>query len=61
MLAHAFEIEQSLAMIAQAKQELRADGFDFDENVKVGAMIRSQQRRWSLPMFVKETGFYLSD
>ena len=57
MLAHDFEIEQSLAMIAQAKQELRADGFDFDENVKVGAMIEVPAAALSLPMFVKKLDF----
>ncbi len=57
MLAHAFEIEQSLAMIAQAKQELRAEGFEFDENVKVGAMIEVPAAALSLPMFVKKLDF----
>lgn len=57
MLAHAFEIDQSLAMIEQAKQELRSDGIDFDANVKIGAMIEVPAAALSLPMFVKKLDF----
>ena len=57
MLAHAFEIEQSLAMIAQAKQELRSEGIAFDDAVKVGAMIEVPAAALSLPMFVKKLDF----
>ncbi|WMW80462.1 phosphoenolpyruvate--protein phosphotransferase [Undibacterium cyanobacteriorum] len=57
MLAHAFEIDQSLAMIEQAKQELRSEGVDFDVNVKVGAMIEVPAAALSLPMFVKKLDF----
>jgi phosphotransferase system enzyme I (PtsI) len=39
MLSHAFEIDQSLNMIAQAKAELRAERVKFDEAIEVGAMI----------------------
>lgn len=57
MLAHAFEIDQSLAMLEQAKQELRSEGADFDANVKVGAMIEVPAAALSLPMFVKKLDF----
>ncbi|MBA5636179.1 phosphoenolpyruvate--protein phosphotransferase [Duganella sp. LX20W] len=57
MLAHAFEIDQSLAMIAQAKAELREEGVKFDETVEVGAMIEIPAAALALPMFVKRMDF----
>jgi phosphotransferase system enzyme I (PtsI) len=39
MLASAGEIDQALAMIAQAKESLREQGIPFDPNVPVGGMI----------------------
>lgn len=57
MLAHAFEIDQSLAMIAQAKAELREAGLKFDDGVEVGAMIEIPAAALALPMFVKRMDF----
>jgi phosphoenolpyruvate-protein phosphotransferase (PTS system enzyme I) len=57
MLAHAFEIDQSLAMVAQAKAELREEGVKFDETVEVGAMIEIPAAALALPMFVKRMDF----
>jgi phosphoenolpyruvate-protein phosphotransferase (PTS system enzyme I) len=57
MLAHAFEIDQSLAMIAQAKQQLRDRNVKFDESVEVGAMIEIPAAALALPMFVKRMDF----
>jgi phosphotransferase system enzyme I (PtsI) len=57
MLAHAFEIDQSLAMIAQAKAELREAGVKFDDKVDVGAMIEIPAAALALPMFVKRMDF----
>jgi phosphoenolpyruvate-protein phosphotransferase (PTS system enzyme I) len=57
MLAHAFEIDQSLAMVAQAKAELREEGAKFDETVEVGAMIEIPAAALALPMFVKRMDF----
>jgi phosphotransferase system enzyme I (PtsI) len=57
MIAHAFEIEQSLAMIAQAKKELALDGVAFDDAIAVGAMIEVPAAALSLPMFVKKLDF----
>jgi phosphotransferase system enzyme I (PtsI) len=57
MLAHAFEIDQSLAMIAQAKAELREQGVKFDDDVDVGAMIEIPAAALALPMFVKRMDF----
>jgi phosphotransferase system enzyme I (PtsI) len=57
MLAHAFEIDQSLTMIAQAKAELRAERMKFDEAIEVGAMIEIPAAALALPMFVKRMDF----
>ncbi|TCS37891.1 phosphoenolpyruvate--protein phosphotransferase [Paucimonas lemoignei] len=57
MLAHAFEIEQTLSMIAQAKEQLRDAGKKFDENIKVGAMIEIPAAALALPMFIKRMDF----
>jgi phosphotransferase system enzyme I (PtsI) len=57
MLAHAFEIDQSLMMVAQAKAELREAHIKFDDNVDVGAMIEIPAAALALPMFVKRMDF----
>ena len=57
MLAHAFEIDQSLAMVAQAKAELREQNIKFDDDIDVGAMIEIPAAALALPMFVKRMDF----
>ncbi|MFM2086319.1 MAG: phosphoenolpyruvate--protein phosphotransferase, partial [Pseudomonadota bacterium] len=57
MLAHAFEIDQSLSMIEQAKASLREEGVKFDEEIEVGAMIEIPAAALALPMFVKRMDF----
>jgi phosphotransferase system enzyme I (PtsI) len=57
MLAHAFEIDQSLSMIAQAKQQLREQNIKFDDAIEVGAMIEIPAAALALPMFVKRMDF----
>jgi phosphotransferase system enzyme I (PtsI) len=57
MLAHAFEIDQSLGMIAQAKQQLREQNVKFDDTIEVGAMIEIPAAALALPMFVKRMDF----
>jgi phosphoenolpyruvate-protein phosphotransferase (PTS system enzyme I) len=57
MLAHAFEIDQTLAMIEQAKEQLRDTGHKFDPLVPVGAMIEIPAAALTLPMFVKKMDF----
>ena len=57
MLAHAFEIDQSLAMIEQAKAQLREAGHKYDPSIEVGAMIEIPAAALALPMFVKRMDF----
>ncbi|MGF6274394.1 phosphotransferase system enzyme I (PtsI) [Massilia sp. UYP11] len=57
MLAHAFEIDQTLNMIEQAKSQLRAEGIKFDEGIEVGAMIEIPAAALALPLFVRRMDF----
>jgi phosphotransferase system enzyme I (PtsI) len=57
MLAHAFEIDQTLAMIDQAKAQLRDQNKKFDPLIPVGAMIEIPAAALTLPMFVKRMDF----
>ncbi|MEO0316648.1 MAG: phosphoenolpyruvate--protein phosphotransferase [Pseudomonadota bacterium] len=57
MLSHAFEIDQSLAMIEQAKQQLRDAKKKFDADIQVGAMIEIPAAALTLPLFIKRLDF----
>ncbi len=57
MLAHAFEIDQTLTMIEQAKLQLREANKKFDPLIPVGAMIEIPAAALTLPMFVKRMDF----
>ena len=57
MLAHAHEIEQSLAMIAQARQQLDEKGIDYDRDIPVGGMIEVPAAALALPMFMRKLDF----
>ena len=57
MLAHVAEIEQTLAMIAQAKAQLRTTRHKFDENIRVGGMIEIPAAALALGPFVKRLHF----
>ena len=57
MLAHAHEIEQSLAMIDQAKRQLRESRIKFDEDLEVGGMIEIPAAVLALGPFLKRLQF----
>lgn len=57
MLSHAFEIDQTLAMIDQAKTQLRAANIKFDPMIPVGAMIEIPAAALTLPLFIKRMDF----
>jgi phosphotransferase system enzyme I (PtsI) len=57
MLSHAFEIDQSLMFIEQAKQQLRDSKKKFDPNIPVGAMIEIPAAALTLPLFIKRLNF----
>ena len=57
MLSHAFEIDQSLLMIEQAKAQLREAKKKFDAWIKIGAMIEIPAAALTLPLFIKRLDF----
>jgi phosphotransferase system enzyme I (PtsI) len=57
MLAHVHEIEQALAFVARAKEQLKEKKQKFDARVPVGGMIEVPAAALSLPAFVKRLKF----
>jgi len=57
MLSSAGEIDQTLAMIAQAKQSLREQGAKFDESVEIGGMIEIPAAVLSIGAFTDRLDF----
>jgi phosphotransferase system enzyme I (PtsI) len=57
MLAHAHEIEQSLMMVNQARQQLDDLGIAYDKSVEVGGMIEVPAAALALPMFMRRLDF----
>ena len=57
MLAHAHEIDQTLAMIAQARQALDEAGLPYDRDMPVGGMIEVPAAALALPMFMRKLDF----
>ena len=57
MLSSWNELNQSLAAVARAKEELRAEGVKFDEYVPVGGMIEIPAAAIALPMFIRKLDF----
>src|SRR5690242_10017572 len=53
MVAHAHEIDQTLALIAQAKQQLDDRGQPFDRSIEVGGMIEIPAAALALPIFMR--------
>lgn len=57
MMAHAGEIIQALAMIEEAKRQLRESKAKFDENIEVGSMIEVPAAAMALGPFIKRLQF----
>ena len=57
MLAHAHEIDQTLALIREAKAMLDRSGEPYDKNIPVGGMIEIPAAALALPMFMRRLGF----
>lgn len=57
MLAHAHEIDQTLALIDQAKAQLRSSRHKFDEALEVGGMIEIPAAAIALGTFLKRLDF----
>jgi len=57
MLAHMHEIEQTLVLIRQAKQQLDERGQPYDAGIEVGGMIEIPAAALSLPIFMRRLNF----
>jgi phosphoenolpyruvate-protein phosphotransferase (PTS system enzyme I) len=57
MLAHAHEIDQSLALLKQAKQQLDEKRIKYDTSIEVGGMIEVPAAALALPMFMRKLDF----
>jgi phosphotransferase system enzyme I (PtsI) len=57
MLAHAHEIEQTLTLMRQAKQQLDERGQPYDADIKIGGMIEIPAAALALSIFMKRLDF----
>jgi phosphoenolpyruvate-protein phosphotransferase (PTS system enzyme I) len=57
MVAHAFEVDQALNLLAQAKAQLALRGVPFNPEISVGAMIEIPGAALALPMLTKRLQF----
>ncbi|MGE5639117.1 MAG: phosphoenolpyruvate--protein phosphotransferase, partial [Clostridia bacterium] len=57
MVAHVHEVEQTLALIRQAKQQLEERGQPYDPGVEIGGMIEIPAAALALPIFMKRLNF----
>ena len=57
MLAHAHEIEQTLALIRQAKQQLDERDIPYDHEIEIGGMIEIPAAALALPIFMRRLNF----
>ncbi|OMG51700.1 phosphoenolpyruvate--protein phosphotransferase [Azonexus hydrophilus] len=57
MLAHAHEIDQTLAALEQAKSSLRGEKVAFDENIQVGGMIEIPAAALAVGIFLRRLNF----
>jgi len=57
MVAHAQEVEQALALIKQAEQQLEEKGVPHDRGIEVGGMIEIPAAALALPMFIRRLDF----
>ena len=57
MVAHLHEIDQTLALIRRAKQQLDERGQPYDAGVEVGGMIEIPAAALALPIFMKRLNF----
>jgi phosphotransferase system enzyme I (PtsI) len=57
MLAHVHEIDQSLALLKQARQQLDERGIAYDRDIEVGGMIEIPAAALALPIFMRRLDF----
>ena len=57
MLAHLHEIEQTLTLLRQAKQQLDERGEPYERDIEVGGMIEIPAAALALPIFMRRLNF----
>jgi phosphoenolpyruvate-protein phosphotransferase (PTS system enzyme I) len=57
MLAHVHEIDQTLALIRQAKQQLDERRIPYDRDIEIGGMIEIPAAALALPIFMRRLNF----
>jgi len=57
MLAHAHEIDQTLALIGQAKAQLDERGQPYEKDIMIGGMIEIPAAALALPIFMRRLNF----
>jgi len=57
MLSHAHQIDQTLAMLEQAKSSLRGERVPFDENIEIGGMIEVPAAALAVGLFLRRLNF----
>ncbi|WP_301101221.1 phosphoenolpyruvate--protein phosphotransferase [Propionivibrio sp.] len=57
MLSHAIQIDQTLALLEQAKSSLRGEKITFDESIEIGGMIEVPAAALAVGMFLRRLNF----
>ncbi|MDR2788685.1 MAG: phosphoenolpyruvate--protein phosphotransferase [Candidatus Accumulibacter sp.] len=57
MFSHAFQVDQTLALLEQAKSSLRGEKIAFDESVEIGGMIEVPAAALALGVFLRRLDF----
>lgn len=57
MLSHAYEVDQTLLLVKQAREQLRAAKLKFDESLEIGGMIEVPAAALALGVFLKRLSF----
>ena len=57
MFSHAFQVDQTLAALEQAKSSLRGEKIAFDENIEIGGMIEVPAAALAIGIFLRRLDF----
>ena len=57
MFSHAFQVDQTLAALEQAKSSLRGEKIPFDENIEIGGMIEVPAAALAIGVFLRRLDF----
>jgi phosphotransferase system enzyme I (PtsI) len=57
MFSHAFQVDQTLALLEQAKSSLRGEKIVFDEGIEIGGMIEVPAAALAIGMFLRRLDF----